>query len=127
MLLLNRKRPPDELGYIAVSRPFVQRAEDLPVSDLPLRGFKTGFTLDVAGSESIGGCSFRSFTSRSPRVLQLLGGCRRSEFAKDVELVVLRHQLAVLQRQQPRPSFRAADRAFLAALSRLLPSRRRRG
>src|SRR6266508_3818467 len=60
-------------------------------------------------------------------VLQLLGGCRRSELAKDVELVVLRHQLAVLQRQQPRPSCRAADRAFLAALARLLPSRRRRG
>jgi putative transposase len=59
-------------------------------------------------------------------VLRLLVGCRRSEFAKDVELVVLRHQLAVLHRQQPRPSFRAADRAFLAALARLLPSRRRR-
>jgi hypothetical protein len=34
---------------------------------------------------------------------------RRSEFAKDVELLVLRHQLLVLHRQQPRPSFRAAD------------------
>jgi putative transposase len=36
-------------------------------------------------------------------VLQLLVGCRRSEFAKDVELVVLRHQLAVLQRQAAAP------------------------
>jgi putative transposase len=44
---------------------------------------------------------------------------RRSEFAKDVELLVLRHQLLVLHRQQPRPSFRAADRALLAALSRI--------
>jgi putative transposase len=60
-------------------------------------------------------------------VLRLLVGCRRGEFAKDVELVVLRHQLAVLRRQQPRPSFRAADRAFLAAVARLLPSRRRQG
>jgi putative transposase len=60
-------------------------------------------------------------------LLRLLVGCRRSEFAKDVELVVLRHQLAVLHRQQPRPSFRAADRAFIAALARLLPSRRRQG
>jgi putative transposase len=60
-------------------------------------------------------------------LLRLLVGCRRSEFAKDVELVVLRHQLAVLHRQQPRPSFQAADRAFLAALARLLPSRRRQG
>ena len=43
-------------------------------------------------------------------LLQLLMGSRRSEFAKDVELLVLRHQLLVLRRQQPRPSFRAADR-----------------
>jgi hypothetical protein len=46
---------------------------------------------------------------------------RRSEFAKDVELLVLRHQLLVLHRQQPRPAFRVADRAFLTALSRMLP------
>jgi hypothetical protein len=60
-------------------------------------------------------------------LLRLLMGGRRSEFAKDVELLVLRHQLLVLRRQQPRPSFRAADRAFLAALSRLLPPRGRAG
>jgi transposase len=60
-------------------------------------------------------------------LLQLLMGSRRSEFAKDVELLVLRHQLLVLRRQQPRPSFRAADRAFLATLSRMLQPRRRNG
>ena len=60
-------------------------------------------------------------------LLRLLIGRRRSEFAKDVELLVLRHQLVVLCRQQPRPSLRAADRAFLAALTRMLPHRRRRG
>ena len=59
-------------------------------------------------------------------VLRLLAGRWRSEFAKDVELLVLRHQLVVLGRQQARPSFRAADRAFLAALARMLPGRRRR-
>jgi putative transposase len=60
-------------------------------------------------------------------LLRLLLRGRRSEFAKDVELLVLRHQLVVLRRQQPRPRFRAADRAFLAAVSRMLPPRGRRG
>ena len=60
-------------------------------------------------------------------VLRLLVGRRRSKFAKDIELLVLRHQLAVLRRQQPRPSVQAADRAFLAALTRILPSPRRQG
>jgi hypothetical protein len=60
-------------------------------------------------------------------LLRLLARGRGSELGKDVELLVLRHQLAVLRRQQPRPSLRAADRAFLTALSRMLPARRRHG
>ena len=57
-------------------------------------------------------------------LLRLLVGGRRSDFAKDIELLVLRHQLVVLGRQTGRPSLRPADRAFLAALARVLPRRR---
>jgi putative transposase len=60
-------------------------------------------------------------------VLRLFVRGRSNEFAKDVELLVLRHQLVVLSRQTGRPSLRPADRAFVAALARLLHRRRRQG
>jgi hypothetical protein len=55
------------------------------------------------------------------RVLELLVLGWRSADAKETELLVLRHQLAVLRRQHPRPQLQPQDRALLAALSRLLP------
>jgi len=55
------------------------------------------------------------------RVLELLFLRFRSSASKDLEIIVLRHQLAVLRRQVRRPAFRAADRVLLCAASRLLP------
>jgi hypothetical protein len=48
----------------------------------------------------------------------------RSERSKDIEILVLRHQLAVLRRQVARPRYESADRIWFAALSRLVPRRR---
>ena len=54
-------------------------------------------------------------------VLGLIGLAVRPARSKDLEILMLRHELAVLQRQSSRPRLTCADRAFFAAVSRLLP------
>jgi putative transposase len=59
------------------------------------------------------------------RLLSWLALLARSDAAKDVEILVLRHEVAVLRRQIARPKPDWADRAVIAALARLLPRRLR--
>ncbi len=60
------------------------------------------------------------------RLFELLILFGRSERAKELEILVLRHELLVLRRQVGRPRLRSADRVLLAALGQLLPRKRRR-
>ena len=55
------------------------------------------------------------------RSIHLLVLLARGDTAKELEILVLRQQLTVLRRQVPRPRFEPADRALLAAVSRMLP------
>ena len=58
------------------------------------------------------------------RIIELLLLCLRSCDAKELEILVLRHELEIFRRQHPRPRLEPKDRALLPALSRLLPRRR---
>jgi len=60
------------------------------------------------------------------RLLSWLVLLARSDVAKDVEILTLRHEVAVLRRTNPRPTLTWVDRAVLSALSRLLPTPLRR-
>jgi hypothetical protein len=57
------------------------------------------------------------------RLFGWLAQLTRSDTSKDVEILVLCHEVAVLLRQVARPKPHWADRAVMAALARLLPKR----
>jgi hypothetical protein len=86
-------------------------------------GLASGYDTFVACSPSSAGVpvvwSFVYLTLG--RVLELIVLCCRSAKAKEIEILVLRHELSVLRRQHPRPRLQSKDRALLAALSRHLP------
>lgn len=55
------------------------------------------------------------------QVLSWLALLARSSASKDAEILALRHEVAVLRRNNPKPRFSWSDRAVLAALARILP------
>ena len=101
------------------------------------RGLRVGFRKSVRGRRAASART--SIASAFPDsggcrglVVRLLALCRlvqlvvllgRSERSKELEILVLRHELAILRRQPRRARFRPVDRAILAALARALPQR----
>jgi hypothetical protein len=57
------------------------------------------------------------------RLFELVVLLGRRERSKELEILVLRHELSILRRQVKRPQFASRDRLLLAALSRVLPRR----
>ncbi len=57
------------------------------------------------------------------RLLELIVLVGRGDRAKELEILVLRHELSILRRQVNRPRFQPHDRLLLAAFSRMLPRR----
>jgi hypothetical protein len=57
-------------------------------------------------------------------LLEFVTLCARSKEFKELEIIILRHELAILRRRTRRPPITAVDRVFLAAASRWVPRAR---
>jgi hypothetical protein len=109
-------RPGLAVAYLCL--PVVSRAREYQIA---LSFASVGSAVpDIEGWFSVA-LSFLYWALR--RLLELLTLRLRSEQSKEIEILVLRHQLHVLGREIARPRLEPADRALLAALSRVLPRR----
>src|SRR6266516_966592 len=86
-----------------------------------LKGANIGVALLGARAGRIGGMAFSFLYLVVRALIGALVRSRRGLHVKDVELLVLRHELEILRRQVARPELRMVDRALLAAAARHLP------
>src|SRR5947208_16553911 len=84
-------------------------------------GWRTG----SVGAPVLGGCPVLvSFVYLvACRLFSLVLLLARGDRSKELELLVLRHELSILRRQARRPQLAASDRLVLAALSRVVSRR----
>src|ERR1019366_3566942 len=87
-----------------------------------LCGSRTPIAVADAGSARMGLVLFALIYAVVGRLLSLIVVRGRGEASKDVELVLLRHEISVLRRQLPRPRLAPADRLIMGAFARHLPA-----
>jgi hypothetical protein len=87
-----------------------------------LRQADLAVTVPTQPSSMIAEVAFRFIYLVLVRVLSWLVLLARSDTAEDAEILILRHEVAVLRRTNARPPLTWLDRAMLSALSRLLPT-----